>query len=167
MYYSTFELYIIAKTTNYQSKNSPHDNLKWDQKTQSDGKLVTQYSGISSCSKELVHGHHCIDAPVSLPPWRWCLCQRCSGIVAVIALTLLPLVSLPMSHGHCLQHCTGAVANIARASSTLSRQRCRQHHLGVVTIVALASFPLLHWHLFQRCLDVDAIIALTSYSLLF
>ncbi len=113
------------------------------------------------------HGGHRNDALALLPPWRWCLCQHCSGISAVVALTSLPLVSSPTSHGHCLQHCMGAVAKIARALSTLPRRRCCQHHLGVVTIVALASSPLLRWRLFQRCLDVDAIIALTSYSLSF
>jgi hypothetical protein len=51
------------------------------------------------------------------PMQRWCLCQRCTGILACIALAVLLAL-------HCHLH-----------------QRCA----GVTALVAWASLPLLRW----------------------
>ncbi len=99
----------------------------------------------------------------------WCHCLCCTGIVAVVALALLPLL-----YWHChiaalaLSHCcvgvithfdllTGIVAVIAIVLLLLGRFLCLCC-AGVVSLVMLALLPLLHWCCCPQCVGVVFVI---------
>ncbi len=149
---------------------------------------------LTRASLPMLHGRHCcgctgVVAAKALalsPLLRWRLHQCCLDVIAIVALTLLLLVSSPTSNGCYLQYCMGAVAN--------SHGHHCQHCMGINAINTLALLPLsygcrcyggvlavvapasLHgryqpcgggvvantaWHLCQCCLNLDAIAALT------
>ncbi len=97
----------------------------------------------------------CSTFGVTLLSLQWCsLCPRCTGVVAVVALALLP--SLHWHHCPC---CAGIVALVALVLLPPLRW-CHHrwflcHHCtGIFTVVAVAPSRLLHWHLCCWSTDV-------------